>query len=156
RAGRLAAAQDAAVTPGAAVMRGAPAAAGAPIGRADGTGGAADAGGPIGADGADAADATSAHGTNSADHAASPDAPAGARSEKRPGLRTVGASVRGALVANSALRALSGFLTFFLAFLLRDQPLTGISGAVSLGLVAVAAGGGNALGTAIGAWLKAR
>ncbi|OEV30311.1 hypothetical protein AN219_11640 [Streptomyces nanshensis] len=80
----------------------------------------------------------------------------GARGEKRPGLRTVGASVRGALIANSALRGLSGFLTFFLAFLLRDQPLTGLSGALSLGLVAVAAGGGNALGTAIGAWLRAR
>lgn len=79
-----------------------------------------------------------------------------ARGEKRPGLRTVGASVRSALVANSALRGLSGFLTFFLAFLLRDQPLTGVSGAVSLGLVAVAAGGGNALGTAIGAWLRDR
>lgn len=78
------------------------------------------------------------------------------RGERRPGLRTVGASVRSALVANSSLRGLSGFLTFFLAFLLRDQPLTGLSGAFSLGLVAVAAGGGNALGTAIGAWLKAR
>lgn len=78
------------------------------------------------------------------------------RGEKRPGLRTVGASVRSALVANSALRSLSGFLTFFLAFILRDQPLTGFSAAWSLGLVAVAAGGGNALGTAIGAWLKAR
>jgi MFS family permease len=76
--------------------------------------------------------------------------------EKRPGLRTVGASVRSALIANSALRALSGFLTFFLAFLLRDQPLSGLSGALSLVAVAVAAGGGNALGTAIGAWLKAR
>ncbi len=76
--------------------------------------------------------------------------------ERRPGLSTVGASVRSALVANSALRGLSGFLTFFLAFLLRDQPLNGLSGALSLALVAVAAGGGNALGTAIGAWLKAR
>nr|WP_309237897.1 MFS transporter [Streptomyces albidus (ex Kaewkla and Franco 2022)] len=76
--------------------------------------------------------------------------------ERRPGLSTVGASVRSALVANSALRGLSGFLTFFLAFLLRDQPLNGLAGALSLALVAVAAGGGNALGTAIGAWLKAR
>ncbi|NLU74214.1 MFS transporter [Streptomyces sp. HNM0575] len=75
---------------------------------------------------------------------------------KRPGLRAVSPSVSSALVANSALRGLSGFLTFFLAFLLRDQPLTGLSGAFSLGLVAVAAGGGNALGTAIGAWLRAR
>jgi MFS family permease len=61
---------------------------------------------------------------------------------RRPGLRTVGAPVRSALAANSALRGLSGFLTFFLAFLQRDRP--------------VQHGGGNALGTAIGSWLKAR
>ncbi|WP_237319649.1 MFS transporter [Streptomyces sp. JJ36] len=80
------------------------------------------------------------------------------RGEKapRPGLRTVGAPVRNGLVANSCVRALSGFLIFFLAFLLREEPLAGMSAAVSLGLVAVAAGTGNALGTAIGAWLKAR
>ncbi|MFI7242663.1 MFS transporter [Streptomyces qinglanensis] len=74
----------------------------------------------------------------------------------RPGLRTVGASVLSALFANSALRALSGFLTFFLAFLLREHPFDGWGAAVSLGLAGVAAGGGNALGTAIGAWLRAR
>jgi MFS family permease len=76
--------------------------------------------------------------------------------ERRPRLRTVGAPVRSALFANSALRGLSGFLTFFLAFLLRDQPMRGLSGAISLAVVAVAAGGGNALGTAIGARLKDR
>ncbi|MER7395540.1 MFS transporter, partial [Streptomyces sp. NPDC000151] len=82
---------------------------------------------------------------------------AGQRARRpRPGLRTVGRSVLHGLRANSALRALSGFLTFFLAFLLREQPLGGLSPALSLGLVAVAAGTGNALGTAIGAWLRAR
>ncbi|KUN80170.1 hypothetical protein AQJ64_26755 [Streptomyces griseoruber] len=75
---------------------------------------------------------------------------------KRPGLRTVGIAVTHALGANAALRWLSGFLTFFLAFLLREHPLTGSSAAVSLGMVAVAAGVGNALGTAVGAWLRAR
>ncbi|MER6284638.1 MFS transporter [Streptomyces sviceus] len=75
---------------------------------------------------------------------------------KRPGLRTVGTAVTHALGANAALRWLSGFLTFFLAFLLREHPLTGESAAVSLGLVAVSAGAGNALGTAVGAWLKSR
>ncbi|UNZ18708.1 MFS transporter [Streptomyces sp. 891-h] len=74
----------------------------------------------------------------------------------RPGLRTVGVSVLSALFANSALRALSGFLTFFLAFLLREHPFQGVGAVVSLGLVGVAAGAGNALGTAIGAWLRAR
>ncbi|RZU15012.1 MFS transporter [Streptomyces sp. BK239] len=75
---------------------------------------------------------------------------------KRPGLRTVGIAVTHALGANTALRWLSGFLTFFLAFLLREHPLTGQSAAVSLGMVAVAAGAGNALGTAMGAWLRSR
>ncbi|MFD4571789.1 MFS transporter [Streptomyces sp. NPDC058417] len=75
---------------------------------------------------------------------------------KRPGLRTVGIAVTHALGANAALRWLSGFLTFFLAFLLREHPLTGQSAAVSLGMVAVAAGLGNALGTSVGAALRSR
>ncbi|MFI9646644.1 MFS transporter [Streptomyces sp. NPDC052040] len=75
---------------------------------------------------------------------------------RRPGLRTVGPAVTHALGANAALRCLSGFLTFFLAFLLREHPLTGESAAVSLGIVGVSAGVGNALGTAVGAWLKSR
>ncbi|MER5655033.1 MFS transporter [Streptomyces sp. NPDC002131] len=74
----------------------------------------------------------------------------------RPGLRTVGTAVTHALAANASLRCLSGFLIFFLAFLLREHPLSGKSAAVSLGLVAVSAGVGNALGTAVGAWLKQR
>ncbi|MBZ3908029.1 MULTISPECIES: MFS transporter [Streptomyces] len=75
---------------------------------------------------------------------------------KRPGLRTVGPAVTHALAANAALRGLSGFLIFYLAFLLRIHPLQGQSAAVSLGMVAVAAGVGNALGTAVGAWAKQR
>ncbi|MFD9317163.1 MFS transporter [Streptomyces sp. NPDC060053] len=78
------------------------------------------------------------------------------RPVKRPGLRTVGIAVTHALGANAALRWLSGFLTFFLAFLLREHPLTGQSAAVSLGMVAVSAGVGNALGTAVGAWLRSK
>ncbi|WP_406837787.1 MFS transporter [Streptomyces sp. AHU1] len=74
----------------------------------------------------------------------------------RPNLRTVGTAVTHALGANASLRCLSGFLIFFLAFLLREHPLTGKSAAVSLGLVVVSAGVGNALGTAVGAWLKQR
>ncbi|MFF1838314.1 MFS transporter [Streptomyces sp. NPDC058231] len=76
--------------------------------------------------------------------------------EKRPGLRTVGPSVLHGLQANAAHRALSGFLIFFLAFLLRVHPLAGQSAAISLGIVGVAAGVGNALGTAMGSWLRAR
>jgi MFS family permease len=75
---------------------------------------------------------------------------------KKPGLLGVGSSVLHALQGNSGLRALSGFLTMFLAFMLREHPLGGLSPAVSLSVAVVAAGVGNALGTALGAWLKAR
>ncbi len=75
---------------------------------------------------------------------------------RRPGLRTVGTAVTHALAANAALRCLSGFLIFFLAFLLREHPLAGASAAVSLGIVGVSAGVGNALGTAVGAALRSR
>lgn len=77
-------------------------------------------------------------------------------SVKRPGLRTVGPAVTHALAANSSIRCLTGFLIFFLAFLLREHPMTGQSAAVSLGIVGVAAGAGNALGTAVGASLRSR
>ncbi|MBB1255089.1 MFS transporter [Streptomyces alkaliterrae] len=80
----------------------------------------------------------------------------GRRAAQRPGLRTVGASVLNALVANAHVRMLSGFLTFFLAFLLREHPFPGMTAAFSLGLVVVAAGAGNALGTIVGAWVKGR
>ncbi|QDY77435.1 MFS transporter [Streptomyces qinzhouensis] len=75
---------------------------------------------------------------------------------KRPSLRTVGPAVIHGLQANASLRCLSGFLIFFLAFLLREHPLAGQSAAVSLAIVGIAAGLGNAVGTALGAWLKAR
>lgn len=76
--------------------------------------------------------------------------------KRRLGLRTVGPAVTHALTANASLRCLSGFLIFFLAFLLREEPLGGQSAAVSLGIVGVAAGVGNALGTAVGAGLRSR
>ncbi|MER7490726.1 MFS transporter [Streptomyces sp. NPDC126497] len=78
------------------------------------------------------------------------------RPGRRPGLRTVGPAVTHALGANATVRCLTGFLIFFLAFLLREHPMTGQSAAVSLGIVGVAAGTGNALGTAVGAWLRSR
>jgi hypothetical protein len=81
---------------------------------------------------------------------------AGKAARRRPGLRSVGSTVIHALAANASLRCLSGFLIFFLAFLLREHPLAGSSAAVSLGIVGVAAGTGNALGTMVGAWLKSR
>ncbi len=92
----------------------------------------------------------------SAGEDAGPDRPDRRWQEKRPGLRSVGGPVLHALQANASLRALSGFLTLFLAFLLREHPVGGLSGPVALGAVAVAAGGGNAFGTALGSWLRAR
>ncbi|MGW0927136.1 MFS transporter [Streptomyces sp. NPDC002644] len=78
--------------------------------------------------------------------------------EDRPrlALRTVGTGVTHGLVVNASQRILSGFLLFFLAFLLREHPMSGQSVAVSMGVVGVSAGTGNALGTAVGAWLRAR
>ncbi|MFF5343206.1 MFS transporter [Streptomyces althioticus] len=78
------------------------------------------------------------------------------RKAGKPGLRTVGPAVTHALAANASIRCLTGFLIFFLAFLLREHPMTGQSAAVSLGIVGVAAGTGNALGTAVGAGLRSR
>jgi MFS family permease len=75
---------------------------------------------------------------------------------REPGLRTVGPSVVLALRANASLRAFSGFLTMFLAFLLRQNPIGGLNDTVAIGLVAAAAGVGNTVGTALGAWLRAR
>lgn len=87
---------------------------------------------------------------------ASAGADAGDKATRRVSLRKVSPSVLHALQACSSLKALSGFLTLFLAFLLREHPLGGLSPEISLGVAAVAGGGGNALGTAIGAWLRER
>lgn len=72
------------------------------------------------------------------------------------GLRAAESTVSKALIANCSLRVLSGFMLFFLAFLLRDQPFPGFTAALSLGSVGVAAGVGNGLGNLLGAWLRDR
>jgi len=71
-------------------------------------------------------------------------------------LRSVGPSVVLALTAEGTLRGLSGFLTFFLAFLLREHPVGGLKSTLALGIVVGALGLGNTLGTALGSWLRAR
>ena len=53
-------------------------------------------------------------------------------------------------------RLLIGFLTLFVAFLMREHPLPGLSGTLTLALVVAAAGAGNALGTVIGNLLARR
>jgi hypothetical protein len=80
--------------------------------------------------------------------------PAAGRATGR--LRTVGPAVMLGLRAVAALRWLTGFLTLFLAFLLRVAPIGGLTPTQSLGLLAVAAGGGNALGSVFGSWLRTR
>ena len=65
-------------------------------------------------------------------------------------LRAVPASVRYTLWLTTGARLLSGFLTLFLAFLMREHPLPGWSGPTALALVAGAAGVGNALGSVAG------
>ncbi|MGA5818298.1 MFS transporter [Kitasatospora sp. NPDC094028] len=71
-------------------------------------------------------------------------------------LRTVGPSVVLALRAMSAMKWLVGFLVMFLAFLLRTDPIGGLRPTLALGLVALAAGTGNALGSVLGSWLRTR
>ncbi|MBC3842875.1 MFS transporter [Streptacidiphilus sp. 4-A2] len=76
--------------------------------------------------------------------------------ERRLRLRSVGPSVVLALTAEGTLRGLSGLLTFFMAFLLREHPVGGLRSTVELGIVVGALGLGNTLGTALGSWLRSR
>ncbi|CAM5703814.1 MFS transporter OS=Streptomyces tendae OX=1932 GN=GUR47_26685 PE=4 SV=1 [Streptomyces tendae] len=75
---------------------------------------------------------------------------------ERGGPRTVGAGGDARAGRQRRHPLPDRFLIFFLAFLLQVHPMTGQSAAVSLGIVGVAAGAGNALGTAVGAWLRSR
>ncbi|MED7949625.1 MFS transporter [Streptomyces sp. BE20] len=84
------------------------------------------------------------------------DEPAPADQRPKASLRTVGPSVILALRAMSALRWLVGFLVMFLAFLLREEPIGSLQPTLALGIVALAAGTGNALGSVLGAMLRTR
>jgi MFS family permease len=79
----------------------------------------------------------------------------------RPGLLRrilprVGPVVAEAMQANAVLRAFSGFLIIYLAFLLRQERFDPVSHHVALGLLVACAGAGGLIGTALGAWMKAR
>lgn len=76
---------------------------------------------------------------------------AGPRTRSR---RRMPAAVAFALKANCGPRWLTGFLTMFMAFLLRDHPIGDWSPEVLLGLVIGAAGLGNTLGIALGSMLR--
>lgn len=70
--------------------------------------------------------------------------------------RSITSAVARGIRCNLGLRFVSGFLTMYLAFLLRDAPVSGIDGALAAGAVVAAAGLGNSLGTVAGSLLKAR
>jgi MFS family permease len=73
-----------------------------------------------------------------------------------PPLRGVGPRMTTMLRACAGLRAFTGFLTLFLAFLIRRHPLGVFRPTVDLGIIIAAAAGGSVLGTTLGAWLKPR
>ena len=69
---------------------------------------------------------------------------------RRPRLGNVGAAVVMGLRANVALRGMTGFLTIFMLFLVRDQPLGGLSSELSVGALGVAAVLGSLVGSMLG------
>ena len=76
------------------------------------------------------------------------------RSRNGKARMRIPASVSFALRANCGPRWLSGFLTMFMAFLLRENPIEGWSPQVLLGIVIGAAGLGNVLGIALASVLR--
>jgi MFS family permease len=71
-------------------------------------------------------------------------------------LRQLGPVVGEAMRANASLRAFSGFMIFFLAFLLRIVHFPGVSDKVALAGMITAAGVGGLLGSLLGSALKTR
>ena len=71
-------------------------------------------------------------------------------------LRQLGPVVGEAMRANASLRAFSGFMIFFLAFLLRIVHFPGVSDKAALAGMITAAGVGGLLGSLLGSALKTR
>ncbi len=67
-----------------------------------------------------------------------------------------GPVVATAMGAAAATRALGGFLTLFLAFLVRTHPLGGLQGGPALGVIVAGAAAGGLVGTGLGARLPSR
>ena len=76
------------------------------------------------------------------------------RDRLRARLRALPVGVVHTLWCSVGGRLVAGFLTLYLAFLLRQHPLPGLGGPLLLGLVVVAAGLGNALGSVAGNLLR--
>jgi MFS family permease len=71
-------------------------------------------------------------------------------------LRQLGPVVGEAMRANASLRAFSGFMIFFLAFLLRTVHFPGVSDKAALAGMITAAAAGGFLGSLLGSALKTR
>ena len=71
-------------------------------------------------------------------------------------LRSVGPSVMLGLRANTALKALSGFFSIFMAFLVREHPIDGLKPLTAIAFIAVAIAVGSGCGSFIGGMLKER
>jgi MFS family permease len=71
-------------------------------------------------------------------------------------LRQLGPVVGEAMRANAALRAFSGFMVFFLAFLLRTEHFPGATDKVALAEMITAAGVGGLLGSLAGSAMRTR
>ena len=80
------------------------------------------------------------------------DEPASASVMRR--FRSLAPGVAHGLRCVMGARLMTGFLTLFLAFLLREHPIASINGTVLLGIVVAVAGLGNSLGTIAGGLLK--
>jgi len=120
---------------------------------------------------APAPDTAGAQHTASGQHTEPPRGPAsgrgsgpgdGAAGRRRPSWRrifalpSVGPVVAEAMRANATLRAFSGYMIFFLAFLLRTVHFGTVPDKVALGEMIGAAAAGGFLGTGIGAALRSR
>jgi MFS family permease len=78
--------------------------------------------------------------------------PGRGRSQRR--FRSLMPSVRHGLKCVMGARLMTGFLTLFLAFLLREHPISNLNSTLLLGVVVAVAGVGNSLGTIAGNLLK--
>lgn len=74
----------------------------------------------------------------------------------RPRLGSVGPAVVMGLRANAAIRAMVGFLTIYLLFLVRDEPVGGLSSQASVVLLGACALAGGTLGSLVGSTVRAR
>ena len=73
-----------------------------------------------------------------------------------PPLRGIGPRMTTMLRASAGLRAFNGFMTLFLAFLIRRHPLGVFRPTADLGVIVACAALGSVLGTTLGGWLKPR